>query len=88
MVTPGYKDVFTEETLKALFPRSGVVTDAVKRDIIQFFSSAHTSNRSISTTDVMNYFDCSRDSARRAITGLVDQGVLVKVGIDQYKVSV
>lgn len=63
------------------------VTQELQRDIIQFLSSKHTANATLTVTEVMTLYKCPADRAERVIANLVKESLLVQIGPGTYKVT-
>lgn len=64
------------------------VTQDLQRDIIEFLSSKHTSNATLSVREIMSLYKCPEDRAKRVIAALVKDSMLSPVGGGQYKVTI
>ena len=77
-----------EEIAQALYSKTSIVTQDLQRDIVQFLSAKHTANATLSVAEVMKFYDCPEDRARRVVRNLVSEGVLAQVAPDTYKVTI
>ena len=64
------------------------VTQALQKDIIDFLSSKHTANATLTVKEIMNLYQCPEDRAMRVITALEKDQMLVSVGGGSYKVTI
>jgi hypothetical protein len=70
------------------FGKTVGVTQVLENDILQFLSSKHTKNATITVQEVMNYYSCPEDRARRVLKSLVDEDIVVSVGNGTFKVNI
>jgi DNA-binding IscR family transcriptional regulator len=64
------------------------ITLQLGKDIIQFLSSKHTENATISLSEVMKLYHCPQDRALRVIANLVEDRVIESVGGGVYRVII
>ena len=64
------------------------ITQVLQADIIEFLSSKHTENATITLDEVMSLYKTPEDRARRVIANLEDDGVLARVEHDTWKVMI
>jgi hypothetical protein len=64
------------------------VTIELQKDIIQFLSSKHTSNATLSVEEIMQLYDCPQDRAKRVIAALERDDMIEHVGGGKYRVTV
>ena len=64
------------------------VTQALRKDIIEFLSAKYTANATLELAEVMALYDCPEERARRVIDSLVNEGCLVAASKDSYKVTI
>jgi len=68
--------------------RTAQITQDLERDIINFLSGKYTDNATLTVAEIMKFYDCSGDRARRVLKGLVSQRVLAPAGSDTYRVLI
>jgi hypothetical protein len=76
-----------DEILKKYSQTYGV-TQTLQSDIIQFLTSKYTKNATLTVGEVMQFYDCAEDRARRVIANLINDGVLETVTKDTYRVTI
>jgi DNA-binding IclR family transcriptional regulator len=64
------------------------VTQALRKDIIEFLCAKHTANATLELAEVMSLYNCPEGRARRVINSLVNDGVLSVASKDSYKVTI
>ena len=64
------------------------ITQVLQADIIEFLSSKHTENATISVEEVMRLYKAPEDRARRVLANLVKDGVLRGIGDDTWVVTI
>ena len=63
------------------------VTQQLQKDIIDFLSSKHTANATLTVGEIMNLYKCPEDRAKRVIAALEKDRMVVSVGPGSYKVE-
>ncbi len=63
------------------------VTQELQKDVIEFLSSKHTANATLTVAEVMKLYKCPEDRAKRVIAGLVKDSLLVQTQPGVYKVT-
>ena len=76
-----------DEILKKYSQTFGV-TQTLQSDIIQFLTSKYTKDAMLTVSEVMQFYDCPEDRARRVIANLMNDGVLEAVSKDTYRVTI
>jgi uncharacterized SAM-dependent methyltransferase len=64
------------------------VTQQLEKDILEFLSSKHTADATLSVAEIMALYKCPEDRAQRVISALVKDALLVSVGPGSYKVTI
>ncbi len=64
------------------------VTQELRRDIVEFLSSKHTSGATLTVKEIMALYKCPEDRAQRVIASLVKDNFLVPAGPGAYKVTI
>jgi hypothetical protein len=64
------------------------VTARLRLDIIEFLSSKHTANATVSVDEIMRLYKCPEDRAKRVIAALIDDKVLRPAGNGVYQVMI
>jgi Fic family protein len=76
-----------DDTIRRMGKTLGV-TQRLQGDIIEFLSSKHTRDATVTVAEIMKLYDCPDDRARRVIKALVEDEVLKPAGQDVYKVII
>ena len=63
-------------------------TQLIETDIVEFLSSKHTENATISVVEVMNLYNCPEDRARRVLKSLEEDKVIALQAKDVYVVTI
>ena len=76
------------DPVMAQFGKTVGVTQVLENDILQFLSSKHTKNATITVQEVMNYYSCPEDRARRVLKAVADEDIVVSIGNGTFKVNI
>ena len=62
------------------------ITQELRRDIVDFLGADYAEGATITVAEIMKFYSCPEDRARRVIAALIQSGSLTKVGKDTYRV--
>jgi hypothetical protein len=62
------------------------ITQELRRDILDFLTADYEEGTTITVAEIMRFYSCPEDRARRVITALIQSGSLTKIGTDTYRV--
>ena len=64
------------------------VTQDLQKDIIEFLSSKHTADATLTVAEIMALYECPEERAKKVIAILVKDSLLVPAGPGAYKVTI